>query len=305
MAEATAIATRQKQQLLSIRKTLEIAYPEFRKSLPSHINPEYLCRIAQTQVYRNPLLIECTAVSWVVALLNSASVGVVPDGRKAYLIPYRNNKRGGVYEVQYQLGYQGMCDLAYRSGMVSSIVARVAYEGDHFEVQYGLEDKLVHVPALSGSRGQMVASYCVARIRDGGPVFIVLTAEDVARRRAASRSAESSDSPWKNWPEAMWAKSAVRAISPWLPQTPEYARGLDVDDYADTGVPSSDILEVIGKVENVTGEQTGDVPDTTDTAEQIEDKTEETKEDAEATSEEPTPPPRRRSNRSKELAEQM
>lgn len=43
---------------------------------------------------------------------------------QAYLIPFWNGKARRL-ECQFQLGYKGMIDLAYRSGRISSIQAHV------------------------------------------------------------------------------------------------------------------------------------------------------------------------------------
>ena len=69
---------------------------------------------------------------------------------QAYLIPYTVK---GVPTVQFQIGYKGLIDLAYRSGEIESIQAHVVYENDSFDFNYGLEPKLMHKPCV-GERGK-------------------------------------------------------------------------------------------------------------------------------------------------------
>lgn len=67
-------------------------------------------------------------------------VGTLGQG---YLVPYYNSKIKA-YECQFIAGYQGLIELARRSGNIARIESRVVYEKDAFEVEYGLNQKLVH-----------------------------------------------------------------------------------------------------------------------------------------------------------------
>ena len=98
-------------------KTME---PEIKKALPNVITPERFTRMALTAVSVNPKLAECTPRSFMGALMNAAQLGLEPNTPlgQAYLIPFKNK---GVMEVQFQIGYKGLIDLAYRSGEFLSI----------------------------------------------------------------------------------------------------------------------------------------------------------------------------------------
>ncbi|PMU49001.1 recombinase RecT, partial [Pseudomonas sp. GP01-A3] len=81
------------------------------------------------------------------AVLQSVKLGLEPGlFGQAYLIPYGK-------EVQFQIGYKGLIELAQRSGRISKIQAREVYEHDEFEVSYGIDDNIVHKPKLDGDRG--------------------------------------------------------------------------------------------------------------------------------------------------------
>jgi len=96
------------------------------------------------------------------------------------------------------------------------IQTRVVYANDRYEVELGLDEKLVHVPASTGSpRGERVAAYAVAVHRDGRRMFEAMTAEDVERARKASRSATKG--PWVDWTDRMWEKTPGRRLFAKLP----------------------------------------------------------------------------------------
>ena len=110
---------------------------EIRKALPSVITPERFTRIVLSAISVNPKLGSCTPASFLGAMMTSAQLGLevnTPLGQ-AYVLPYSNK---GVLEAQFQLGYKGLIDLAYRSGEVEVIQAHVVYENDEFECEYGL-----------------------------------------------------------------------------------------------------------------------------------------------------------------------
>lgn len=97
------------------------------KALPSVITPERFTRMVLTALSSTPKLQTCTPQSFLGAMMQAAQLGVEPNTPlgQAYLIPYGN-------VCQFQLGYKGLMDLAYRSGEVSSIQAHEVHENDTF-----------------------------------------------------------------------------------------------------------------------------------------------------------------------------
>jgi hypothetical protein len=78
----------------------------------------------------------------------------------------------------------------------------------------------------------------MVHFRSGGSKFVVLNRRDINRRKTKSQTASRSDSPWSLYPEAMWAKSAVKELSKWMPQVPElqtFHDAVDADNAAERG----------------------------------------------------------------------
>ena len=100
----------------TIREYIKTMEPEIAKALPSVITPERFTRITLSALSTTPKLAECSPKSFLGAMMTAAQLGVEPNTPlgQAYLIPFRNK---GVLECQFQLGYKGLIDLAYRSGM--------------------------------------------------------------------------------------------------------------------------------------------------------------------------------------------
>ena len=73
----------------------------------SYRTPDRFIRIALTALTRTPKLTTCDHGSFFQALLDLSQLGLEPDGRRAHLIPFRNNKRNCV-ECQLIIDYKGL-----------------------------------------------------------------------------------------------------------------------------------------------------------------------------------------------------
>ena len=114
---------------MSMPDMVKAMMPEIRKALPSVITPERFTRIALSALNNTPALQQCSPMSFIASLLNSAQLGLEPNTPlgQAYLIPYKNK---GQMECQFQIGYKGLIDLAYRNGQMQTIQAQAVYEND-------------------------------------------------------------------------------------------------------------------------------------------------------------------------------
>lgn len=201
--------------------------PQIRKALPSVITPERFTRIVLTALSSNPKLQACTAPSLLGAMMQAAQLGVEPNTPlgQAYLIPY-----GSV--CQFQLGYKGLIDLAYRSGEVSSIQAHEVHENDVFEYEYGLDPKLRHVPAKA-DRGPVVWYYAVLKLKNGGVGFEVMSRDDV-ETFARKKSKAYNSGPWKTDFDEMAKKTVLKKVLKYAPLKTEFARAVASDESVKT-----------------------------------------------------------------------
>jgi recombination protein RecT len=211
----------------TIRTLLERMKPELAKVLPKHLEPDRILRIALTEIRRNPKLLDASRESLLGAVMLSAQLGLEPGPLgHCYLIPYYNSKTKS-YEVQFQLGYKGMLDLVRRSGQIEMIDAHVVYENDEFDYQYGLEPKLYHKPSLK-TRGKPIAVYAIAKFKDGGFSYLVMSIEDIEKIRKRSKTPDNG--PWVTDWEAMAKKTVIKQLCKYLPLSIEVQRNIAVDE---------------------------------------------------------------------------
>lgn len=197
--------------------------PQIRKALPSVITPERFTRMVLTALSSTPKLQTCTPQSFLGAMMQAAQLGVEPNTPlgQAYLIPYGN-------VCQFQLGYKGLIDLAYRSGEVSSIQAHEVHENDVFEYEYGLEPKLRHVPAMT-DRGPVTYYYAVLKLKNGGVGFEVMSREDV-ETFSRKKSKAFNNGPWQTDFDEMAKKTVLKKVLKYAPLKTEFARAVATDE---------------------------------------------------------------------------
>lgn len=214
----------------TMRSYIKSMQGEIAKALPSVMTPERFTRITLTALTTNPQLAETTPASFVGAMMTAAQLGMEPNTPlgQAYLIPFRNK---GKLECQFQLGYKGLIDLAYRSGEVSVIQAHTVYEQDDFEYELGLEPKLKHIPAKSVDKGAPIFFYAMFKTKDGGYGFEVMSVEDVrAHAKKYSQSFSSAYSPWTKNFEEMAKKTVLKKALKYAPLKSDFVRGIVVDE---------------------------------------------------------------------------
>lgn len=214
---------------MTIPDMVKAMMPEIKKALPSVITPERFIRIALSALNNTPQLQKCTPMSFLAALLSAAQLGLEPNTPlgQAYLIPYKNK---GVLECQFQIGYKGLIDLAYRSSQIQTIQAQSVYENDFFEFEYGLEQRLAHRPAFS-DRGELVCFYGIFRTVNGGYGFSVMSKEDMdIYAKTYSKGFDSGYSPWKTCYEEMAKKTVIKQALKYAPLKTDFQRALSTDE---------------------------------------------------------------------------
>ncbi len=207
---------------------------QIKLALPKNLDPDRLLRIALTEIRRTPKLAECSQASLLGALFQCAQLGLEIGGSlgQAYLVPYGR-------EVQFQLGYRGMIDLAMRSGRVASIEARAVFIGDEFHCTFGLHSDLQHTPDWNNEDRndpkKLTFVYAVAHLTDSErPQFVVMSRAEIEAIRKRSKSGSSG--PWVTDYEAMALAKVTKRLFKWLPVSIEMARAVAADDAADAGL---------------------------------------------------------------------
>lgn len=214
--------------------------------LPKHLTPERIVKVAIGATMRTPLLLKCTPQSFIMAVMQAAELGLEPGSAlgHAYLVPFFNGQTG-VYECQMIPGYRGLIALARRSGEIVSIEAHVVRTKDQFRVGYGLNPTLEHAPTLDGDAGELRFVYAVAKLKDGGVQFEVMSKAQVEAIRMRSQTGRKNKGPWNTDYEEMARKTVVRRLFKYLPVSIELASALELHAKTEGDVDGADLDGVV------------------------------------------------------------
>lgn len=248
-AAATGMENQKEVRLtksMSIPDMVKTLQPELKRALPSMITPERFTRIALSALNNTPKLQQCTPMSFIAALLTAAQLGLEPNTPlgQVFLIPFKNK---GILECQFQIGYKGLIDLAYRSGQIQTVQAHCVYENDYFEYEYGLNAVLSHKPA-DGERGKPTFFYGMFKTVNGGYGFAVMSQYEMEHFAATySKAYDSEYSPWKSAYEEMAKKTVIKQALKYAPVKTELHKALGTDETIKTRI-SEDMSEVSNEV---------------------------------------------------------
>jgi recombination protein RecT len=209
--------------------------------LPKTMTPDRLMKISLHTIRTTPALKECTVNSLMGAVIQCATLGLEPNTvlGHAYLVPFNKKDRFDDgretwrKEVQIIIGYRGLIELARRSGQIVSLVAHEVHENDHFDLMYGLDEKLEHRPSLN-ERGDIVGFYAVAKLKDGGHCFEFMSLVQVMKIMESSQR-KGKHEAWKEHFVEMGRKTVIRRLAKYLPLSIEFNTASALDSLAEAG----------------------------------------------------------------------
>ncbi len=251
----------------TLRDAIKRSEGQFALALPRHVDAGRFMRAALTALNTVKHLPDCTQTSVLAGLMQAAQLGLeVADVRgQAYLIPRKNNSKGGIYEATFQLGYRGMIDLAARAGITVDV--DTICENDAYDYERGTTPRLYHKPTLA-DRGEAIAYYAVGTFADGRPPsFVIMGKTEVEKHRdrfASSRDYKTREinGPWLDHFDAMARKTVVRRLLTYLPTAAELRQQIveaESRDVSDVGSIDYGALAAIPEgVDPDTGEISGD-----------------------------------------------
>ena len=237
----------EKRKDLALRQTLETVRGKLMSVMPKTLGDleprvEWLMRSFLLCAVDNPTLYECTWMSIMQTVLDTAALGL--DFSKtlgqAAPVPYRIN---GEMTCTLNVMYRGLVGLARRTGDVVMVEARNVYECDTFSIQYGTEPCIRHVPTSECEANEVFkGSYAVVTMPDGTKQFDWMPKADIERIRKRSKAKDKG--PWVTDYLEMCKKTVVRRLLKLIPMSPELARALEREDRAESGKHSGELIDV-------------------------------------------------------------
>ena len=251
------------------RKKFELWRPRLEVLVPRQVGAERLLNLALSAISRNELLRSTidnphTQTSILKSCIGAAQLGVEIDTPlgEAFILPFYSKKLS-CYIAQLVMGYPGLVNLGYRSGMIEAPEARVVFEGDLFEYAFGTNAYIKHEPAKPDQRGEVVAFYAILWVKGSThPLFEVMPREDVEAVRDASPAGKNPHGPWRKHPIPMGQKTVLKRVYKYAPKSPELTRAIKYDNLAEAEEPQFDFdLGDIDEAETANGSRTQKLKD--------------------------------------------
>ena len=204
----------------NIRQILMDKLPAIKDVQTKYLTAERAVKLACLSLTKTPGLADCSPLTVFEAVVTAVQLGLEIGGplQHCHLVPY-----GKVCTLL--LGYRGLINLARRSGDITTIEARLVYANEHFDVSYGTDAVIRHIPDFTVERPdtEIVAAYSVATLKDGGKQFEIMTRQEIMKIRNRGKV-------WNSDFGEMCRKTPTRRLCKYLPMTAELAHALSIED---------------------------------------------------------------------------
>ena len=206
---------------------LQSLVPDCNALLPADITTEQFRAALWLELTGRPSLRECAIDTIRTAIVQAATDGMLP-GRDCHILPFRQKGASGRRATKVD-NYHGLQRALERTGKVVRSWAAPVCEHDLWEFDRFM-DRPKHIEAMTLGKtpGQELFYYGAILFKDGTCAFETMSLDALAAVEASSPAHEFG--PWKDWPEMMKRKSALKRVCKYAPVTPEIVRILDADD---------------------------------------------------------------------------
>lgn len=224
------LATQSQAPKMTVAQFFEREIPNIAAVMPKNaMDPTRMAKLAIQIWTGNPKLAACDKNSFIAALLTCAQFGLEPNTPlgQAHIIPYGN-------KATFQLGYQGLIDLANRTGEFKEIYTYEVYKNDEFRYSLGLHRDLIHVPDPDGpADGELPTHiYAVYHLLNGGYGFECWSWNKIIKHaQTFSKSYSKPDGQWRQTPVAMGKKTLIKAVLKYAPKSLEIiSKAMEYDE---------------------------------------------------------------------------
>ena len=237
------VITEQQQAvaLMSQKMTLLFSSPEG-SNLKRIFNDSTKCKqylaTVIAQVQNNPKLAEADFSTFVIKICEAAILNYLP-GRDCYFIPYKG-------KVSLVPKYSGLVKSVFNDGYVTSLQCHIVYESEEFQVSYGLDRKLHHIPSSVPykERGSIVGCYVTYKTRFNDIDFHYMPISDIYYIRDRHTKV-SKYSPWyegskhsENW---MIKKTVIKQAVKLFPQSTHATAAIQLENAVVSDQPQTNI----------------------------------------------------------------
>lgn len=222
-------SSQENKSVPNIRDLIRAQQPAIEAQLAGALNSGSFIRAALSTISGDESLQQATPQSVLGSIMLAAQLKleIGPALGHFYLTPRQESYQdgdGGWYKRWMCLpiiGYQGLIELAYRTGRIEKIETFLVRHGDTFS--YGANSERGRyfdwTPADHDETRAWTGAIATAKILGAGTIWAFLPKDKILARRPKGWE----KGPWKSNEEEMARKTLVREIAPYLPKSTEIA----------------------------------------------------------------------------------
>lgn len=261
-----------RQEAISKYETVKklLSRPDVQKGLTQmmshYANKDRLFQAVMNYVRMNEALLDCSQSSLLAGIVGIFKLGLDPTLKQVHLVPFWNTKKK-MMEATLIIDFRGKISLMKRNGEVSTVSGNVVYTKDIFDVQFGTDEFIKHIPSEEADPGEVKGAYVVLTMKDGTKKQDYMPIKRIEQRMAVSKTVDKKGdelvardgTPWDQWYEEMCIKTVIHHISKQVPMSIEERLADELDSRADAGLTQLDILP--GNVEAILSGTPGEMPE--------------------------------------------
>ena len=227
MAEKTAGQRKADLLPVPIVSLVQSLVPDCNALLPADITTEQFRAALWLELTGRPELKDCYPDSLRTCIVQAAQDGMLP-GRDCHFLAFRQKESKGKRATKVD-NYHGLQRALERTGKVVRSWAAPVCEHDIWEFDRFM-DRPKHIEAMTLGKqpGKELFYYGAILFKDGTCAFEPISLEELKAIEASSPAHESG--PWRDWPQMMKRKSALKRVCKYVPLTPQIERIIAADD---------------------------------------------------------------------------
>ena len=208
---------------------LENKKAEFMASLPNGLNYDKFVSVIKTAMISVPDMVNSDRQSFIVACLQCARDGLIPDGKESALVAFKG-------KVTYMPMIKGLIKKLHATNLINSISANIVYANDEFEYILGDDEKIIHKPNLN-NHGEIIGVYIIIKTKTNGIYREFMTFNEIEKIRKLSNN--KAGTFWNNHWGEMAKKSVMRRLLKLMPMDDYMVQVINNDDEFN----SQDVIE--------------------------------------------------------------
>lgn len=208
---------------------LENKKAEFMASLPNGLNYDKFVSVIKTAMISVPDMVNSDRQSFIVACLQCARDGLIPDGKESALVAFKG-------KVTYMPMIKGLIKKLHATNLINSISANIVYANDELEYILGDDEKIIHKPNLN-NHGEIYAVYIIIKTKTNGIYREFMTFDEIEKIRKLSNN--KAGTFWNNHWGEMAKKTVLRRLLKLMPMDDNMIQVINNDDEFN----SDDIIE--------------------------------------------------------------